>query len=137
MELHAPYRACIRLHEKLMAAGIELGLEMPGTTPINFICTEKEAIAPGCGTFYRTIRRLRRGFGFCDRWSKPFIRRESIGGSIRTAVKRQLVIFVLDDPGPMLWGSAPIYRHGETSRLHDFPFLRPYCRRTGRDGYVK
>ena len=28
-------------------------------------------------------------------------------------LKRQLAIFVLDDPEPMLWGSEPIYRDGQ------------------------
>jgi glycine cleavage system aminomethyltransferase T len=28
-------------------------------------------------------------------------------------LKRQLVIFVLEDPSPMLWGSEPIYRNGQ------------------------
>ena len=28
-------------------------------------------------------------------------------------MKRRLVIFVLEDPEPMLWGSEPIYRDGQ------------------------
>ena len=31
----------------------------------------------------------------------------------QAGLKRQLVTFVLQDPGPMLWGSEPIYRNGE------------------------
>ena len=56
---------------------------------------------------------LEAGLGFAIHWNKPFIGRDALLKQKQSRVKRRLVIFVLEDPGPMLWGSEPILRDGK------------------------
>ena len=50
--------------------------------------------------------------GFAIDWNKPFLGREALQKQKQAGVKRRLVIFVLEDPEPVLWGSEPIHRNG-------------------------
>ena len=43
----------------------------------------------------------------------PFLGREALLKQKATGVNRQMAIFVLQDPEPVLWGSEPILRDGE------------------------
>ncbi len=45
--------------------------------------------------------------------TKPFLGREALLKQKQLPLKRQLVIFVLENPEPVLWGSEPIYRNGQ------------------------
>ena len=56
---------------------------------------------------------LEAGLGFAIDWSKPFLGREALRKQQQGGLRRCLVVFVLEDPEPMLWGSEPIYRNSE------------------------
>jgi 4-methylaminobutanoate oxidase (formaldehyde-forming) len=59
---------------------------------------------------------LEAGLGFAIAWSKPvpFLGKNALLQQRQNGLKRRLVAFVLQDPGPMLWGGEPIYRNGVT-----------------------
>src|SRR6266508_1918859 len=53
---------------------------------------------------------LAAGLSFAIDWTKPFIGREALSKQKTTGLKRQLVILVVQDPQPVLWGSELFYR---------------------------
>lgn len=61
----------------------------------------------------RTTHRWKLASVFAIDWNKPFLGHEALMKQKQAGVKRRLVIFVLEDPEPMLWGSEPIYRDGQ------------------------
>jgi 4-methylaminobutanoate oxidase (formaldehyde-forming) len=111
-ELHVPIEQASVVYEKLMAAGIELGVVDAGHYAINSLRLEKGYRAWGA-ELSTDDSPLEAGLGFAIDWSKPFLGRDALLKQKQTPLKRQLIIFVLEDPGPMLWGSEPIYRDGQ------------------------
>jgi 4-methylaminobutanoate oxidase (formaldehyde-forming) len=53
--------------------------------------------------------------GFAIAWKKEtaFLGNDALLRQKETGLKRVLVVFVLGDPEPVLWGSEPIYRNGK------------------------
>jgi sarcosine dehydrogenase len=111
-ELHVPVEQASIVYEKLMAAGMELGVIDAGHYAINSLRLEKGYRAWGA-ELSTDDSPLEAGLGFAIDWSKPFLGREALLEQKGQPLKRQLVIFVLENPGPMLWGSEPIYRDGQ------------------------
>jgi 4-methylaminobutanoate oxidase (formaldehyde-forming) len=111
-ELHVPVGQASLVYKKLMAAGQELGVVNAGHYAINSLRLEKGYRAWGA-ELSTDDSPLEAGLGFAIDWTKPFLGREALLKQKQAPLKRQLVIFVLGDPEPVLWGSEPIYRDGQ------------------------
>lgn len=111
-ELHVPSEQAALVYETLMGADKDLGVVNAGHYAINSLRLEKGYRAWGA-ELSPDDSPLEAGLGFALDWSKPFLGREALLKQREGRLKRQLVIFVLEDPGPMLWGSEPIYRDGQ------------------------
>jgi 4-methylaminobutanoate oxidase (formaldehyde-forming) len=111
-ELHVPVKQALSLHEILMAAGKDLGAVNAGHYAINSLRLEKGYRAWGA-ELSPDDSPIEAGLGFALDWSKEFIGREALVRQKESRMKRRLIIFVLQDPGPMLWGSEPIYCDGQ------------------------
>jgi 4-methylaminobutanoate oxidase (formaldehyde-forming) len=111
-ELQVPMDQALTVYDTLMAAGKALGITNAGHYAINSLRLEKGYRAWGA-ELSPDDTPLEAGLGFAIDWTKPFLGRESLQKQRETGVKRRLVIFVLEDPEPILWGSEPILRDGE------------------------
>jgi 4-methylaminobutanoate oxidase (formaldehyde-forming) len=111
-ELHAPIEQALLLYDTLMVEGKDLGVVNAGHYAINSLRLEKGYRAWGA-ELSPDDSPLEAGLGFALDWSKPFLGRDALLKQKDGPLKRQLVIFVLEDPGPVLWGSEPIYRNGQ------------------------
>jgi 4-methylaminobutanoate oxidase (formaldehyde-forming) len=111
-ELHVPIEQAALVYETLIGAGKEMGVVNAGHYAINSLRLEKGYRA-WSAELSPDDSPLEAGLGFALDWSKPFLGREALLKQKEGRLKRQLVIFVLEDPGPMLWGSEPIYRDGQ------------------------
>jgi len=111
-ELHVPTEQAPLLYETLMTAGKDLGVANAGHYAINSLRLEKGYRAWGA-ELSPDDSPIEAGLEFALDWTKPFLGRDALLKQREARLKRQLVIFVLEDPGPMLWGSEPIYRDGE------------------------
>ncbi len=111
-ELHAPMDQLALAYEALMESGRELGAVNAGHYAINSLRLEKGYRAWGA-ELSPDDTPLEAGLSFAIDWNKPFIGRAALLRQKQTGVKRQMVIFVLQDPAPTLWGSEPIYRDGK------------------------
>jgi glycine cleavage system aminomethyltransferase T len=114
-ELHVPTEQATLVYDALMEAGQEFGIANAGHYAINSLRLEKGYRAWGADISPDDTA-LEAGLGFALAWNKsiPFIGREGLLKQKQTGVKRQLVIFTLKDPEPMLWGGEPIHRDGKT-----------------------
>jgi len=110
-ELHVPIEQTLRVYDTLIAAGKNLGAVNAGHYAINSLRLEKGYRAWGA-ELSPDDSPLEAGLGFALDWSKPFLGRDALLKQKDGLLKRQLMIFVLEDAGPMLWGSEPIYRDG-------------------------
>jgi 4-methylaminobutanoate oxidase (formaldehyde-forming) len=111
-EFHVPVEQTSLVYETLMTSGKDLGVANAGHYAINSLRLEKGYRAWGA-ELSTDDSPLEAGLGFAIDWSKPFLGREALLRQKQQPLKRQLVIFVLEDSGPMLWGSEPIYRDGQ------------------------
>ena len=112
-ELHVPTEQTALVYDTLMTAGKDLDVANAGHYAINSLRLEKGYRAWGADISPDDTP-LEAGLAFAVAWNKPvrFTGREALLQQRKTGVKRRLVIFVLDDPAPMLWGSEPILRDG-------------------------
>jgi 4-methylaminobutanoate oxidase (formaldehyde-forming) len=110
-ELHVPVEQAPLVYEAIMSAGKEPGVMNAGHYAINSLRLEKGYRAWGA-ELSPDDSPLEAGLGFVLDWNKPFLGREALVKQKESRLKRQLVVFVLEDPGPMLWGSEPIYCDG-------------------------
>jgi 4-methylaminobutanoate oxidase (formaldehyde-forming) len=115
-ELHAPTEQAGLVYDTLFNAGHEFGIANAGHYAINSLRLEKGYRAWGADLSPDDTP-LEAGLGFAIDWKKPvaFVGREALLKQKQAGVKRQLVVFVLKDPGPMLWGSEPIYCDGKAA----------------------
>jgi len=111
-ELHVPMDQLARAYDALMAAGKEFNLANAGHYAINSLRLEKGYRAWGA-ELSPDDTPLEAGLGFAIDWKKEFLGRDALQKQQATGLKRRLVIFVLQDPEPVLWGSEPIYRDGQ------------------------
>ena len=110
-ELHVPVDQALAVYDTLMAAGEDVGITNAGHYAINSLRLEKGYRAWGA-ELSPDDTPLEAGLGFAIDWNKPFLGREALQKQKQAGVKRRLVIFVLEDPEPVLWGSEPIHRNG-------------------------
>ena len=111
-ELHVPIEQMPLVYDTLWEAGQDLGLRNAGHYAINSLRLEKGYRAWGA-ELSPDDTAIEAGLGFAIDWKKDFLGRESLLAQKQTGVKRRLVIFVLEDPEPILWGGEPIYRDGK------------------------
>ena len=111
-ELHVSSEQALAVYETLMEAGKEFGLMNAGHYAINSLRLEKGYRAWGA-ELSPVDTPLEAGLGFAIDWKKTFLGREALWKQKAMGLQRRLVIVVLDDPGPVLWGNEPIYRQGK------------------------
>ncbi|HVR76000.1 MAG TPA: FAD-dependent oxidoreductase [Planctomycetota bacterium] len=113
-ELHVSVDQAGLVHDRLMAAGADLGARDAGHYAINSLRLEKGYRAWGADISPDDTP-LEAGLSFAVAWDKPveFIGREALLRQKAAGWRRQLVTFVLEDPAAVLWGSEPILRDGK------------------------
>ncbi|HXT42094.1 MAG TPA: aminomethyltransferase family protein, partial [Candidatus Angelobacter sp.] len=110
-ELHVPIEQLALVYDALMEAGNDLGAANAGHYAINSLRLEKGYRAWGA-ELSPDDTPLEAGLAFAIDWNKEFIGRDALLKQKQAGPKRQLVIFVLQDREPVLWGSELIYRDG-------------------------
>jgi 4-methylaminobutanoate oxidase (formaldehyde-forming) len=115
-ELHIPASQAVPVYELLMKAGRDLGVVNAGHYAINSLRLEKGYRAWGADISPDDTA-LEAGLGFAIAWKKSasFLGKAALLEQKQGRLKRLLVTFVLQDPGPVLWGSEPIYRDGQAA----------------------
>ena len=113
-ELHIPASQAVVVYDLLMKAGRDLGVINAGHYAINSLRLEKAYRAWGADISPDDTA-LEAGLGFAIGWKKnaDFLGKDRLLEQKKAGLKRGLVTFVLQDPGPVLWGSEPIYRNGQ------------------------
>lgn len=111
-ELHVAASQARSLYNAIMAAGAELGVTDAGHYAINSLRLEKGYRAWGADISPDDTA-LEAGLGFAINWKKDFLGKDALLKQKQTGLTRKLVIFVLQDPEPVLWGSEPILRDGK------------------------
>jgi glycine cleavage system aminomethyltransferase T len=99
-------------YDALMAAGRDLGVANAGHCAINSLRLEKAYRAWGA-ELSPDDTPLEAGLAFAIDWNKLFIGRDSLLRQKAAGVTRRLVVFVLQDSEPALWGSELIHRDGK------------------------
>jgi 4-methylaminobutanoate oxidase (formaldehyde-forming) len=112
-ELHVPTSQAVVLYETLMEAGQDLGLTNAGYYALDSLRLEKGYRAWG-RELSPDDTPLEAGLAFAVAWDKPveFLGRRALLRQKEAGVERRLLIFVLQDPEPVLWGGEPILRDG-------------------------
>jgi 4-methylaminobutanoate oxidase (formaldehyde-forming) len=113
-ELHVPMEQLVLVYDNLTAAGSDLGVSNAGHYAINSLRLEKGYRAWGA-ELSPDDNPLEAGLSFAIAWDKFFIGREALLKAKSRELTRRLVIFVLKNPEPMLWGSEPIYCDGRAA----------------------
>jgi 4-methylaminobutanoate oxidase (formaldehyde-forming) len=111
-ELHAPTEQLALVYDTVMAAGKDLGVTDAGHYAINSLRLEKGYRAWGADISPDDTP-LEAGLSFAIDWNKDFLGRAALLKQKAAGLKRHLVIFVVQDPEPVLWGSELIYRDGQ------------------------
>ncbi|HEV7925637.1 MAG TPA: FAD-dependent oxidoreductase [Verrucomicrobiae bacterium] len=113
-ELHVPMSQAVLVYESLTKAGKTFDVVNAGHYAINSLRLEKAYRAWGAD-ISPDDSAIEAGLGFAIGWKKSaaFLGKDALLAQKQAGLKRQLVTFVLQDSGPMLWGSEPIYRNGE------------------------
>ncbi len=112
-ELYVPSEFAPGVFEALMAEGEKFGLRPVGLHALDSLRLEKgyrhwgSDITPDDTPFEA-------GLGFAVKLDKgDFIGRDALVRQRESGLTRKLVMFTLDDPGPLLYHDEPIYRNGE------------------------
>jgi 4-methylaminobutanoate oxidase (formaldehyde-forming) len=115
-ELHVPAELATRVFDALVEAGRDSGLAIAGHYAINSLRLEKAYRAWGAD-ISPSDTPLEAGLAFTVAWEKPveFIGKKALVAARLRGVRRRLASFVLEDPGPVLWGSEPIFRDGASA----------------------
>lgn len=113
-ELLVPHDIAEHVWDTLMEEGATSGVRPAGYYALDSLRMEKayrgwgHDIGPGDTP-------LEAGFGFAVAWDKPggFVGRDALLAQKEAGLRRRLVQFALEDPGPVLHHEEPIYRDGE------------------------
>jgi 4-methylaminobutanoate oxidase (formaldehyde-forming) len=114
-ELYVPTEFTLHVFDRLVEAGVGVGLKHAGFQALNTLRLEKAYRDYGYD-IDNTDTPLDVGLGFAVDFAKPggFIGREALlRQKEKGTLQRRLVGFLLEDPEPLLYGSEPIYRNGE------------------------
>jgi glycine cleavage system T protein len=111
-ELYVPTELAMGVYDDVVAAGEELGLRHAGYHAMDSLRLEK-----GYRSWGHDIGSddtpLEAGLGFAVAFQKrAFTGREALLRQRDTPLARRLVMFALDDAGPLLLGDEPIWRDG-------------------------
>ena len=134
-ELHVPMEQLAHVYDRLMVAGKQFHLTNAGHYAINSLRLEKSYRAWGA-ELSPDDTPLEAGLSFALDFAKPFLGREALLRQREAGLKRRLVLFTLNDPEPVLWGSEPIFRDG---KLAGYTTSGSYAHTLGRAigmGYV-
>jgi 4-methylaminobutanoate oxidase (formaldehyde-forming) len=112
-ELHIPAANSVTVFDALVDAGSGLGLTLAGTMAMNSLRMEKSYVS-WSHDVSRDDTPLEAGLGFAVDLTQlgGILGRRALLKQRESGIRRRLVTFVLDDPGPLLWGHEPILRDG-------------------------
>jgi 4-methylaminobutanoate oxidase (formaldehyde-forming) len=111
-ELHVASDQATLAYDAIMDAGKSLGVVNAGHYAINSLRLEKGFRAWGAELSPEETP-LEAGLSFAVDWTKPeFLGREALLKQKQMGVSRKLVVFVLEDPDPVMWGNEVILRNG-------------------------
>jgi len=112
-ELHVSTDQAQHVYDELIAASEGLGLRHAGYHALNSLRIEKAYRFWGSDITDEDTP-LESGLGFAVAWEKPggFIGRDALLRLRDEGLRRRLVVFSLDDPGPLVYGNEPIWRDG-------------------------
>lgn len=114
-ELYIPSEMAVAVYDRLIEHGADHGLKHCGYHTLNTLRIEK-AYREWAHDMGALDTLLEAGLGFTCAWDKPggFIGREALLAQREAGpLKRRLVLFVLDDPDPVLVHNEPILRDGD------------------------
>ncbi len=111
-ELHAPFEDVPAIYDAIAESGSAHGLRPAGHYALNCLRLEKAYRAWGLDLSPDDTP-LEAGLAFAVDWNKPaFLGRDALLAQRRGGVAKRLLSFVLDDPGPVLWGGEPVFHNG-------------------------
>ena len=112
-ELYVPTDLTVGVYEAIVAAGEELGLRHAGYHAMDSLRIEKAYRSWGHDLGSEDTP-LAAGLGFAVRLDKraPFLGRDAVLAQREKPLSRRLVVFVLDDPEPLLYHDEPVWRDG-------------------------
>jgi 4-methylaminobutanoate oxidase (formaldehyde-forming) len=112
-ELYVPGEFAPGVHEALVDAGRDLGLRHAGYHAMDSLRLEKTYRSWGHDLGSEDTP-LEAGLGFAVRLDKrvPCVGREALVAQRGKPLRRRLVVFVLDDPEPLLYHDEPVWRDG-------------------------
>jgi len=112
-ELYVPAEFAPAVHDALVAAGSDLGLRHAGYHAMDSLRIEKAYRSWGHDVGPEDTP-LEAGLGFAVALDKPvpFIGREALLAERDAPLSRRLVVFLLEDPEPLLYHDEPIWRGG-------------------------
>jgi 4-methylaminobutanoate oxidase (formaldehyde-forming) len=137
-ELYIPTEFALGVYDAIMAAGEPFGLRLAGYHALNSLRIEK-AYRHWGHDITEEDTPLEAGLGFAVSWRKPggFIGRDALLRQKESGLKRRLVTFALEDSGPLLYHSEPIWLDGKlVGRLTSGMFGNTVGRSVGL-GYVE
>jgi 4-methylaminobutanoate oxidase (formaldehyde-forming) len=113
-ELYVPTEFAPAVYEALVPAGEDLGLRHAGYHAMDSLRIEKAYRSWGHDLGNEDTP-LQAGLGFAVRLDKAvaFIGRDALIEQHGRPLTRRLVVFLLDDPEPLLYHDEPIWRDGE------------------------
>jgi glycine cleavage system T protein len=111
-ELYVPTEFGTHVYERIVEAGEALGLRHAGYHAMDSLRMEKGYRSWGHDIASEDTP-LEAGLGFAVSFKKDgFVGRDALLRQREAPLRRRLLTFVLDDPGPLLLGDEPIYRDG-------------------------
>jgi glycine cleavage system T protein len=112
-ELYVPTECAAGVYDALLAAGADLGLRHAGYHAMDSLRMEKAYRSWGHDLGCEETP-LEAGLGFAVRLDKSggFLGREALLAQRERPLARRLVVFLLDDPEPLLYHAEPIWRDG-------------------------
>jgi glycine cleavage system aminomethyltransferase T len=112
-ELYVPTELAAGVYDAVVSAGLDLGLRHAGYHAMDSLRIEKAYRSWGHDLGSEDTP-LEAGLGFAVRFDTraPFLGRDALLAQREKPLTRRLVVFVLDDPGPLLYHDEPVWRDG-------------------------
>lgn len=112
-ELYVPVDFATGVFDALMEAGQDLGVKPVGLHAVDSLRLER-GFRHWPSDICPDDTPLEAGLGFAVKFDKgDFLGREALIKQKQESLKRQLVIFTIEDPEPLLYHYEPVYRNGE------------------------
>lgn len=111
-EIYMPVEIAASVYDEIVGAGADFGLTHAGYYALDSLRVEKAYRAWG-HELTPDITPFEAGLSFAVDFEKgDFLGRDALLKAKDKPAKRRLALFVLDDPGPVLWGGELILRDG-------------------------